>query len=121
MAAKFTHTVPTHLEVKDKVFWGLDFHQFMWLFTGLGLAAFLYNVALLGLPVFLKLAITGLVVAIVLALVLVKPNGDSLSDWLFDRFYYYYSPQAAIYGLVELVELEIETETETNLENSNYY
>lgn len=110
MTTRFTHTVPTHLEVKDKVFLGLDFYQFMWLFTGLGVAAFLYNVVLFGWPVVLKLLITGLVISSVLALVLLKPNGDSLSDWLFDRFFFFYSPQAAFYGLLELSEIELSEE-----------
>src|SRR5690348_6826149 len=114
MTSKFTHTVPTHLEVKDKIFLGLDFHQFMWLFTGLGVAAFLYNVVLFGWPVVLKLLITGLFISSVLALVLIKPNGDSLADWLFDRFFFFYSPQAAFYGLLELSETELSEENGDN-------
>lgn len=115
MSTKLSHTVPTHLEVKDKVFLGLEFYQFTWLFAGLGLAAFLYNAALVSWPVILKLAASGLVISIVLALVLIRPNGDSLSDWLFDRLYYFYSPQAAFYGLLELADPENESSLDEDI------
>ncbi len=108
MENKLVHTVPTHIEVKDKVVLGLDFQQFCWLFIGLCLSAVLYNSLLFGLPFLLKLGLAALISGFTLALAVIKPQGDSLLDWLFDRWHYRYRATCAIYGLWELQETEKE-------------
>ncbi|HEX2916230.1 MAG TPA: hypothetical protein VH186_36050 [Chloroflexia bacterium] len=102
MQEKLEHTVPTHIDVRDKSFFGLDFQQFMWLFIGLSCTALIYNIALAGMPVIIRLALSALITGIILALVLIRPDDHSLADWLFDRLYFYYSPQSALFRLQEI-------------------
>ncbi len=98
-----THEIPTHLEVEDRPFFGLTFRQFTILALGLGGLAFLYNYGLGWLPDPLRLVLTLVAATLGLVFTLVKLEGLSLLDWLFERVLFIFQPHEAIYGIAELI------------------
>jgi PrgI family protein len=98
------HEVPTHLEVEDKPFFGLNMQQFVTAFVGLVSVGVLYNYILTWTPLVIRIAICLFLGLMVLAVVLIRPSGMSLSDWIWLRLDYLVQPKVAFFGVQELIK-----------------
>ena len=89
------HEIPTHLGVADQAFAGLSMRQLLSAAAGLALA---YGaVSDLPLPLIGRLVVTGTVLAGTLLLVLWRPAGRPLEDWLFVLLRYASAPRVAVW------------------------
>ena len=89
------HEIPTHLGVADKAFGGLTMRQLLSAAAGLALA---YGAASdLPLPLPARLLAAALVLAATLLLVLWRPAGRPLEEWLFVLGRYHAVPRVAVW------------------------
>ena len=97
------HEIPTHLNVADKAFGGLTMRQLLSAAIGLALA---YGAAS-DLPLLLpaRLIVAAIVLVATLLLVLWRPVGRPLEDWVFVLLRYYATPRVAVWRPRELPEL----------------
>lgn len=89
------HEIPTHLNVADKAFGGLTMRQLLSAAIGLALA---YGAAS-DLPLILvgRLGVAAVVIVATLLLVLWRPAGRSLEDWVFVLLRYWAVPRVAVW------------------------
>lgn len=86
------HEVPTHLNVEDKVLFGLTVRQFLYVLVGSSASYALWErTASLGdAP---RVAIVGLCIATTLAFALLRPAGRALEEWLVAALVFAGSPR----------------------------
>lgn len=87
------HEIPTHLNVEDRAFYGLSVRQFTDCIAGLAGSYSLWNQTT-SLPSQLRLLLVGLSLLLTAAMVLLKPGGRRLDQWLFAAVLYLLSPKA---------------------------
>ena len=85
------HEVPTHLDVEDKVLFGLSVRQFLYLLVGSSATYATWEQLALTSPG-LRLAAAGACVVLTLAFALVRPAGRALEDWLVAALFYAATP-----------------------------
>jgi len=89
------HEIPTHLEVADRAFLGLTMRQLLSAAVGLALA---YGaLSDLPLPFGLRLAVAAAVVVMAAVLVLWRPGGRPVEEWLFVLLRYATAPRVAVW------------------------
>jgi hypothetical protein len=89
---KLHHEVPTHLNVEDRVLFGLTIRQFLLLLVGSSAAYALYG-QLAMLPDGPRLLLVLLTGAATVVFALVRPAGRSLEDWLVAALIYAATPR----------------------------
>lgn len=89
------HEIPTHLNVADKAFGGMTMRQLLSAAIGLALA---YGAAR-DLPLLLagRLGVAAIVLVATLLLVLWRPAGRPLEDWVFVLLRYWAMPRVAVW------------------------
>jgi hypothetical protein len=94
------HEVPTHLNVEDKVLFGLTVRQFLYMLVGSSAAYTLWDqLAMLGTPV--RAGLAGVCVALTLAFALLRLADRSLEEWLAAALVYFNSPRRAVWQPLE--------------------
>ena len=94
------HEVPTHLDVEDKVLFGLTVRQFLYLLVGTSASYALWDqVAVLGDG--LRVAGVGVCFGTTLAFALLRPAGRALEEWLVAGLVFVASPRCATWQPVE--------------------
>jgi len=97
------HEIPTHLNVADRAFGGLTMRQLLSAAIGLALA---YGAASdLPVPFAARLGAAAFVVVATLLLVLWRPAGRPLEDWVFVLIRYRATPRVAVWRPRERREL----------------
>ena len=86
------HEVPTHLDVEDKVVFGLTVRQFLYLLVGSSASYALWDQAA-ALGDGLRLAGVGACVGTTLAFALLRPAGRALEEWLVAALVFAASPR----------------------------
>ena len=81
------HEVPTHLNVEDRVIFGLTARQFLYMLVGSSTTYALWD-QLGTLPTPARAACVGLCMAVTLAFALLRLGGRSLEEWLFAALLY---------------------------------
>jgi hypothetical protein len=94
------HEVPTHLDVEDKVLFGLTVRQFLYLLVGSSASYALWDQATV-VGDGLRIAGVGFCVATTLAFALVRPAGRALEEWLVAALVYAASPRRATWQPLE--------------------
>ena len=89
------HEIPTHLSIADRAFGGMTMRQLLSAAIGLALA---YGAASdLPLPFAMRLGAAAFVVVATLLLVLWRPAGRPLEDWVFVLLRYRATPRVAVW------------------------
>jgi PrgI family protein len=94
------HEVPTHLDVEDKVAFGLTVRQFLYILVGSSASYALWGQA----PTLadgLRLAGAGACIAVTLAFALLRPAGRALEEWLVAALVFAASPRSATWQPAE--------------------
>ena len=88
--------MPTHLNVEDKVVFGLTVRQFLYMLVG---SSGVYTIwqQLSGLPSPIRFGLAGLCVAMTLAFALVRPSDRALEEWLAAALMYLAIPRCCIW------------------------
>jgi PrgI family protein len=86
------HEVPTHLNVEDKVVFGLTVRQFLFMLVGSSAAYTLWDRST-SLPTPLHAGVAVLTVCFTLAFALMRPADRALEDWLAVALLYLASPR----------------------------
>ena len=94
------HEVPTHLNVEDKVLYGLTVRQFLYLLVGSSATYSLWD-QLAPLPTPLRAALAGACVALTLAFALLRPADRPLEEWFAVALMYLATPRSAIWWPAE--------------------
>src|SRR4030088_832369 len=94
------HEVPTHLDVEDKVVFGLAVRQFLYLLVGSSASYALWDqAATLGDGP--RVAGVGACIGITLAFALLRPAGRALEEWLVAALVFAASPRRATWQPLE--------------------
>jgi hypothetical protein len=94
------HEVPTHLDVEDKVLYGLTVRQFLYLLVGSSASyTFWDQAAFLGDGP--RVAGAAICIGTSLAFALVRPAGRALEEWLVAALIFVASPRHATWQPVE--------------------
>ncbi|HEY3058964.1 MAG TPA: PrgI family protein [Chloroflexota bacterium] len=88
------HEIPTHLNVEDKVLFGLTMRQFLYILVGCSTAYGLWEQAL-DAPSAVRVAISGLCLVLAVALALLCPFGRPLEEWLLAGLLYFAAPRSS--------------------------
>jgi PrgI family protein len=88
------HEVPTHLNVEDKVVFGLTVRQFLYMLVGSS-ATYSLWVQTVQLPDPVRICLASLCVAVTLAFALLRPAERTLEEWLAAALIYFASPRRA--------------------------
>jgi hypothetical protein len=75
------HEIPTHLNVEDKLLFGLTMRQFLYVIVGCSVAYWLWDQAV-NSPAVLRVTVTGVCLLLAAALALLRPFGRPLEEWL---------------------------------------
>ena len=94
------HEVPTHLNVEDKVVFGLTVRQFLYLLVGSSTSYTLWQ-QMVVLPDPLRVLVVGLSVLHTLAFALVRPAGRPLEEWMVAALVYVATPRQATWQVRE--------------------
>ena len=87
-AVRQRQEIPTHLEVEDRILFGLTLRQGVVLLLGTSVGYFLFAqsgqpIADVHIPLALRIGLGLIPVLVALAVALVQPAGRPLEDWLF--------------------------------------
>jgi hypothetical protein len=94
------HEVPTHLNVEDKVLFGLTVRQFVYMLVGSSATYTLWDqLGTLGLP--FRVGLAAVCVAVTLAFGLLRPADRPLEEWLAAALVYLATPRRAIWQPAE--------------------
>jgi hypothetical protein len=74
------HEIPTHLNVEDKLLFGLTVRQFLYVLVGTSASYGVWNQ--LDMPTPVSAGIVGACLLLTAALVLLRPHGRPLEEWL---------------------------------------
>jgi hypothetical protein len=88
------HEVPTHLNVEDRLIFGLTVRQFLYLLVGSSASYALWE-QMATAPQPVRIVGVALCVAVTLAFALLKPGGRPLEEWLVALLAYLASPRRA--------------------------
>jgi hypothetical protein len=99
------HEVPTHLNVEDKVLFGLTVRQFLYLLVGSSASYALWQQTL-QMGDGPRAALVAVCVATTLAFALVRPAGRALEEWLVAALMFAASPRRATWQSREPVPAE---------------
>jgi hypothetical protein len=88
------HEIPTHLNVEDKLVFGLTMRQFLYVLVGCSTAYSLWEQAV-DVPSVLRVAVCGVCLVLAFALALVRPFGRPLEEWLLAGALYARSPRVS--------------------------
>jgi PrgI family protein len=88
------HEIPTHLNVEDKLLFGLTARQFLYVLVGLSVSYALWN-QMSDTPLVLRATVVGAVLLATTALTLLRPRGRPLEEWLLAACAYAASPRTA--------------------------
>ena len=88
------HEVPTHLDVEDRVVFGLTARQFLYLLVGSSATYALWD-QVGSAAGSLRVVAAGVCVIVTLAFALLRPAGRPLEAWLLAALLYLGSPRAA--------------------------
>src|ERR1700687_1321553 len=94
------HEVPTHLDVEDKVVFGLTARQFLYLLVGSSASYALWEQTP-WLADALRAALVALSAGTTLAFALLRPAGRALEEWLAAALVYAASPGRATWQPIE--------------------
>jgi hypothetical protein len=94
------HEVPTHLNVEDKVLFGLTVRQFLYMLVGSSVTYTLWEQSA-GLTDPARIAIGVVCVLITLAFALLRPADRPLEEWLAAALVYAASPRHSTWQPVE--------------------
>lgn len=90
------HEIPTHLNVEDKVFYGLSVRQVMYLTIGCATGYALWN-QWPELAFVIRLGLATACLAVATAVALVRPHGRGLEEWAFVALHYLAVPKASVW------------------------
>ena len=94
------HEVPTHLNVEDKVVFGLTVRQFLYMLVGTSTSYTLWQQAvMLNEP--LRIAVVALSILNTLAFALVRPAGRPLEEWMVAALVFVVTPRQATWQVRE--------------------
>jgi hypothetical protein len=94
------HEVPTHLNVEDKVLFGLTVRQFLYMLVGSSVAYTIWEQsAALGDGA--RMCLGALCVMVTLAFALLRPAGRPLEEWLAAALVYAAAPRRSVWQLEE--------------------
>jgi PrgI family protein len=94
------HEVPTHLNVEDRVVFGLTARQFLYMLVGSSASYALWDQSL-GMADGLRIASVALSLAVTLAFTLVRPADRALEEWLVAALVYAATPHRATWQPAE--------------------
>jgi len=94
------HEVPTHLDVEDKVLFGLTVRQFLYILVGSSASYALWDQAA-ALGDGLRLTSVGACTVTTLAFALLRPAGRALEEWLVAALVFAASPRRATWQPLE--------------------
>jgi hypothetical protein len=94
------HEVPTHLNVEDRVLFGLTVRQFLYMLVGSSVAYTLWEQSA-GLSDVVRIALCALCVGITLAFALARPADRPLEEWMAVALVYATSPRQSTWQLPE--------------------
>lgn len=94
------HEVPTHLNVEDKVVFGLTVRQFLYMLVGSSAAYSAWD-QLSVLPSPLRLAVAGICVVVTVAFALLRLADRPLEEWVAAAMIYAVSPRRATWQPAE--------------------
>jgi len=94
------HEIPTHLNVEDKLLFGLTMRQFLYVLVGSSTAYSLWDQTLL-LPQPLHVGVPGACLLVAAALALLRPLGRPLEEWLLAGALFVASPRCATWNIPE--------------------
>lgn len=94
------HEIPTHLNVQDKLIFGLTMRQFLYLLVGCSIAYSLWE-QMAGAPSPLRIGLSTLCLLIAAALALVQPFDRPLEEWLLAGVVYASRPRIATWQPIE--------------------
>ena len=86
------HEIPTHLNVEDKLLFGLTMRQFLYVLVGSSIAYGLWDQTV-ELPSTLHVAIPALTLVLALVIALLRPFGRPLEEWLLAGALYLTTPR----------------------------
>ena len=89
-----THEIPTHLNVEDKLIFGLTARQFLYCLVGCSLSYGMWDQLGPGPPA-LRIGLVGACLVATALLVLLRPLGRPLEEWLVAVVFYLGSPRRA--------------------------
>jgi PrgI family protein len=87
------HEIPTHLDVEDKLLFGLTARQFLYLVVGCSLAYGAWQQPLLAPG--LRLGVAAACGLVAVAVALLRPLGRPLEEWIVAGLFYAVSPRQA--------------------------
>ena len=88
------HEVPTHLDVEDRVLFGLTVRQFLYLLVGSSASYGLWD-QLASWPWLGRVACVGVCLLSTLAFALLRPGGRALEEWLIAALIYLATPRSS--------------------------
>ncbi|HET6318975.1 MAG TPA: PrgI family protein [Chloroflexota bacterium] len=94
------HEIPTHLNVEDKLVFGLTARQFLYLLVG-GSLAFAPWEQLATAPSGLRIAVTIACLIAGGAFALLRPFGRPVEEWLLAALLYVFQPHTAVWHPLE--------------------
>jgi PrgI family protein len=94
------HEVPTHLNVEDRVLFGLTARQFLYVLVGSSASYALWDQSL-WLAEGLRIASVAMSLATTLAFALVRPSDRALEEWLVAALVYAATPRRATWQPAE--------------------
>jgi hypothetical protein len=100
MAAITHHEVPTHLNVEDKVLFGLSARQFLYMLVGSSASYTLWDQSA-ALASVLHVALVLVSVSITLAFALLRPGDRPLEEWIVAALVYAASPRSCTWQPAE--------------------
>jgi len=94
------HEVPTHLNVEDKVVFGLTVRQFLYMLVGSSAAYTVWDQLNMTASA-IRVMLVGICVVVTLAFALLRPSDRPLEEWLAAGLVYFASPRRAIWQPAE--------------------
>src|SRR5262245_57861267 len=94
------HEIPTHLNVEDKLLFGLTMRQFLYILVGSSVAYNLWEQTA-DLPAPMHVGIPAICALVGLAMALLRPLGRPLEEWLFAAALYIGRPRKSSWRIGE--------------------
>jgi hypothetical protein len=107
------HDVPTHLEVSDKLVFGLTAGQTLFCAAGIFVGYSLWRrLQLCGLPLLGSVPLAALASLVLISLSLIRPEERSLDQWSFILLRYHFLPKICLLARERLIAEPAESEEE---------
>jgi hypothetical protein len=115
------HEIPTHLEVEDRILFGLTLRQGIILLLGATAGYFLFAqsgqaIADIHVPLAMRISLGLLPALVALAVALIQPGGRPVEDWLFAIAHFLTVPKQCVWypRTLRAATPKLETEGETS-------